>query len=296
MKKSFHFSMFILIIFVLWACSGNRQEEMVGTAAPESATKEFTSSSAAIENPEDSIHQFIRKAELKFKVKNVVNSTYDIETTTLKMGGFVTYTNLSSSISKVSHTAVSSDSTLETTEYVVSNSITVRVPNTKLDTTLMLISRNIEFLDYRIISADDVALKILANTLTQKRAKMGMSRINQNNNGNSAVDIITNLQSRADDAMIANLALNDQIQYSTIQLSIYQRESLKRELIANNQNIKVYEPGFGRKLWSSIKYGWHILEAFVVFIIKLWGIILFLIIVYIIYRQIRKNKKKVQAS
>ena len=114
---------------------------------------------------------------MKFKVKSVIKSTYDIENITNKLGGFVTYTNLSSIINNVTTIAVSADSSLETTYYTVTNSIILRVPNTKLDTTLKEISKNIDYLDFRIIKAEDVALQILSNNLTQKRSAKNEERL-----------------------------------------------------------------------------------------------------------------------
>ena len=115
--------------------------------------------------------------DIKFKVKNVPQSTYAIENTTAKFGGFVTYTNLQSDISEKTKTKISQDSTLETTKYNVENNITIRVPNTQLDTILKTISKQIDFLDFRVIKADDVSLQILANQLAQNRSTSQEKRV-----------------------------------------------------------------------------------------------------------------------
>ncbi len=125
---------------------GAGKDKMKEEAKSDSISKDFISSSAAIENKKDTAHKFIRTADLKFKVKSVIKSTYNIEEITSRQGGFVTYTNLTSSIDKITPTAVSADSSLETTQYTVTNSITLRVPNIKLDTTLKEISKNIDYL------------------------------------------------------------------------------------------------------------------------------------------------------
>src|SRR6478735_2437237 len=143
----------------------------------DSVSNTFISSSAAVANGKDSSRRFIRTAELKFKVKNVIRSTYDIENITNRKGGFVIFTNLTSNINYVTNKAVSADSSLETTYFTVTNFITLRVPNTKLDSTLKEISSNIDFLDYRIIKAEDVALQILSNNLTQKRSANNEERL-----------------------------------------------------------------------------------------------------------------------
>ena len=123
------------LLILTFSCSRQGREEAEKGTVADSISNTFISSSAAVENGKDSTRRFIRTAELKFKVKSVIKSTYDIEDITNRQGGFVTYTNLTSDINNVTTIAVSADSTLETTYYTVTNSIKIRVPNTKLDTT-----------------------------------------------------------------------------------------------------------------------------------------------------------------
>ena len=87
------------LVYLFFSCNSGHNKNMESTAATEGITaKAATSSSAAVENNKDSVHKFIRTADLKFKVKDVVQSTYTIENITNVHGGFVTYTNLSSTI------------------------------------------------------------------------------------------------------------------------------------------------------------------------------------------------------
>ncbi|NTW33021.1 MAG: DUF4349 domain-containing protein [Bacteroidetes bacterium] len=275
-------------------------EEILSDSISGASTYKAVSSSAAVEKGKDSTRKFIRTADLKFKVKNVIKSTYNIEDIAIKHGGFVTYTNLSSNIGNVRTSAVSADSSLETTYYTVINSITIRVPNVKLDTTLKDISKLIVFLDYRTIKANDVAFQILANNLTQKRIAGNQNRIvnaivnkrSRLNETAAAEDALLNKQEQADNAKISNLTLKDQIQFSTINLFLYQRESIVREVISNNKNIKAYEPGFGKSMLESLIFGWDIFAALILFIIRLWAIILFGIIAFFAIKILVKKSKK----
>jgi hypothetical protein len=288
------------IAFCLSACAPGNRESMDKNAIADSTSNAFISSTAAVENSKDTTHKFIRTADLKFKVKSVIKSTYTIEEIINRQGGFVTYTNLTSNIDNVTNTAVSADSSLETTYYTVSNSITLRVPNTRLDTTLKDISKNIDYLDYRIIKADDIALQILSNNLTQKRSAKNEQRLTDAidkhgkklNETTVAEEVLLSKQEQADNARVSNLSLLDQINFSTINLSIYQRQTIKRELISNDKNIEAYEPGFGSKIFDALKFGWDILAAFLVFLVKLWGLFLFGIIAYFIYRKFGHKLKK----
>lgn len=293
--RSLKFSLGILIVVLFSTCKSGNTESYDQMAAP--LLEEAISSSAAVENPRDTTHKFIRTAELKFKVKSVIKTTYNIEAITARHGGFVTYTNLTSNIDNVSVTAVSADSSLETTYFTVVNTMVIRVPNTRLDTTLKEIAKNIVYLDYRIIKADDVALQIKANSLTQKRAKKYEQRLEDaiDSRGKklkettSAEEILLNSQEQADAAAISNLSLADQINFSTININIYQRQSIQRELIPRNENIDEYKPAFGTKLLEAAAFGWNILEAFFVFIVRLWGLILFAVVAWFLFRRYWKK-------
>lgn len=270
---------------------------MAETAAEEEAP---ISSSAAVDTGKDSTRKFIRTAELKFKVKDVIKSTYAIEDITARQGGFVTYTNLTSTIDNINIATISPDSTLETTHYTIHNTMTVRVPVTRLDSTLKDIAKVIDYLDYRVIKADDVALQVLANTLTQKRVARNEQRLTQaiDNRGRkleettNAEELLLQKQEEADNAKIANLSLSDQIKFSTIAIEMYQRQGIKRELIVNEDNIKEYEPPFGTKLVNAVSYGWDLLKNIILFIVDMWGIVLIAGIAWGLIRWFKGRKRK----
>lgn len=290
------------LVMALWGCSANSDQrtQMASDEMVEAEPSNFVSSSAAVVSAKDTTRKFIRTADLRFKVKNVIQSTYDIEDITSKQGGFVTSTELTSRIDHTTTTSISADSTLESTYYTVTNSMTLRVPNTKLDTTLKEISRNIEFLNSRVIKAQDVALNILSNNLTQKRLDKNEGRLisaidnrgKKLNETANAEELLLSKQEEADHAKISNLSLADQINFSTINLIIYQRKAVKYELIPNNKNIDAYTPSFGNKLLESLKLGWNLLEGLLIFLIKCWGIFLFALIAYFLHKKYRGKFKK----
>jgi hypothetical protein len=247
----------------------------------------------------DTARKFIRTAEMQFRVKNVLQATYSIEEIAKQFDGFVTYTHLASTINKKTVTPVSVDSSLETLYYTVDNDITLRVPNTKLDTTLKTISLLIDYLDYRTIKAEDVALQMLTNKLAQDRANKSSKRIEGDIDEQGrklkkttvAEELLNQTREQADAAKIANLTLQDKIKFSTITLNIYQRQTIKRELIANDKNIDAYTPGFGTQLGHALKWGWHLLEEVIVFVVRLWGLVLLGLFAYLIYQVFLRNNK-----
>lgn len=291
----------LILVFALsttlFSCTPKAAEE----APAYDSVAVMVSSSAAVENKKDSTHKFIRTAELKFKVKSVIKSTYNIEDIAARIGGFVTYTNLTSDVFSTETKEISLDSSVIVTRFTVTNSIIIRVPNTKLDTTLKQISRNIVYLDYRTIKAEDVALQLLSNNLTIRRSDENEARLKNaiDNRGKkltettSAEELLLNKQEQADNARISNLSLKDQINFSTINLTIYQNDEVNYEKIAREKNSKQYEPSFGFRILDSLSYGWSIFENIIVFLVNLWGLVLLGVLVFLAYKlYVIKFKKK----
>ena len=280
----------LLCIFL--SCNKNQNSNKEIMQVSDSASNAFTSSSAAVEKNKDSTRKFIRTAEIKFKVKSVINSTYDIENICNDQGGFVTYTNLASTIENQTETPISADSTLETIHYAVTNSIILRVPNTKLDTTLKDIAKNIDYLDYRIIKADDVSLQMLDNKLTQSRAVKNETRLANDIASNtkklaetmSAEEVLFSKQEQADNAKINSLTMADQVSFSTVHLLIYQRQTIKRFVISNDKNITAYQPSFWNRLLDALQFGWSMILELFLFVSKLWALLLGGILLYWVYK------------
>lgn len=282
-----------LVLFaLLFSCKKSETEEV----ATDSSSINTVSSSAAVED-QKSDRKFIRTADIKFKVKNVPKSTYAIENATVKFGGFVTYTNLQSTVLEENETKISQDSTLETTRYRVENNITIRVPNTQLDTVIKTIARQIDFLDYRIIKADDVSIQMLANELSQTRNSNQGKRLEKaiDTKGTKLKTIVDAEEQLAlkkeqkDSEKISNLTLQDQVNFSTLTLQIYQRETVKNEVVLNEKNVNTYRPHIGIQIVDSLKTGWFILETLIAFAVQLWSLILIGIAGFFLYKKYAKK-------
>jgi hypothetical protein len=254
------------------------------------------SSSAAVVNQKDTMHQFVRTADLKFKVNDVIEATYTIERLIAKVNGFVTYTNLHSNVNEVLESPLENDSLLITTKFSIVNNLVIRVPNTELDTTLKSMAGLVQFMNYRVIKADDVALQLMMNRLSNLRNSNSANRLTQAvaaqrgklNEVNAVEESIYNRESAADAARIENLALQDKIAYSTVNIELYQNPGLKREIVFNDKNMGKYEPSLALKLLHSLTFGWHILEAILLFIIKFWPLAILAFIAFLAVKKFGK--------
>lgn len=230
-------------------------------------------------------------------MKNVAKSTYAIENIVAKNDGFVTFTDLKSTISEKSETKISQDSTLETTRFTVDNTITLRVPNTQLDTVLKSMVNQVAFLDSRSIKADDVALRLLSNKMAQKRLASHQKRLEKGidtkgkklNDITNAEDKVIGRETESNETVIQNLSLEDQVNYSTVRLYLYQRESVLQEIVANEKSINNYRPHIGLQIWDSLKTGWFMMETIIAFVVQLWALLLIAILGIFSYRKFLKK-------
>lgn len=262
------------------------------------------SSSAARVSALDSLHRFIRTADIRFRVRDVVSSTYAIENITLRFGGYVANTHLSSDNLGTYTTRISEDSSLETMHFQVTNQLVLRIPVANLDTTLKSLVPLIDFLDYRNVTTNDITLDLLANQLQQKRQSRYSSRMGNDidakgkhlDDVQNAEQSIRSSQEQSDNALLENLRLDDQVRYSTITLNIYQHEAFRQEVVKNEKTISAYEPGLGDKLANAAGNGWRGLRFLLVIIVTLWPLWLVAGVTWFFVRRLIRRKKKETAQ
>lgn len=255
-------------------------------------------SSAAVGLPEDGVRKFIKTADIKFRVQNVLNATYSIEDFTGQFGGFVTRTHLDSHTDRTSIVPISPDSSIESVYYTVTNSMTIRVPQKNLDSLLRSFTPLVAYLDHRHIDVEDVHLQILADELLQARVKNYQSRLKKTvdtkdgtiADKNQAEENILNRQEQADNSLIEKLTILDKIEYSTIQLNIYQRQCIKREVIFTGKEIAAYEPGFLSQMGKSFNTGLKAVQSLILFAMQFWFLFALGIFGAVVFRIVRGKK------
>ena len=288
----------VLLVALAYSCkNGESAEKSSSDYAAESVADSASVSSSAAKVKKGDTRKVIRTADLTLKVVDVAKSTYRIENVVDKFGGFVTFTDLKSTINDKSETRVSQDSILETTKYTVANDMTIRIPNKQLDTVLQSLRKEIDFLDSRKVSQEDVSLQLLANKMAQNRSENSENRIEKAidtkgkklNNVIDAEETLANKKEENDNKKIENLSLNDKVNFSTINLSLYQREVIKNQLYASEKSINKYRPNLGFQIWDGLKSGWFMLEGIIAFVAQLWSLILIGFLAWFGYKKFLKK-------
>jgi Domain of unknown function (DUF4349) len=241
---------------------------------------------------------FIKTANIMFRVNNVRIATEKIEDLVAKFGGYVKSSNLANRTENSSREKFGKDSLLISQQIVVENQMVLRIPNEKLDSLLRSMNFLINFLDYRIYNMDDVTFQLIKNLKDAGRLKKYDQRqtahIEQKDaklkETSHAEDNLLDKQRQSDNIQINNLELADQVHDCTITLHIYQKPIIIREMVENFNSYQGYQPAFFKRVWGSILFGWTILEEIIVFIFNLWGILLLVMVVWFVVRIFFKPK------
>ena len=288
---------------VLFSCGASKEE----MSNREESAKAFADSvSSVIQNipqaqqpiKHDSLRAFVRKADLYFKVKDVKTATFDIEKIVNQNNGYVTSSVLESNINYKNSIRISKDSVQDLTNYTVHNDIIMRIPNDKLDKTLSEIAGLIDYLDYRKIKADDVTRQFQFAKLAENRFVNHKKRVEKDidvrgKKLDQTMDAENDLlakQEMADDSKLNTMELAHDVSYSTVNISIYQKETTRKEVYAYSLPIEPYQPNFMQKLWTSVTDGANVFGNILLFFVKLWPIALLVIGIIALIKFILRQK------
>jgi hypothetical protein len=244
-----------------------------------------------------------KTAEMRFKVTKVDPTTAKIEALARRYGGYVVSSEMQSYPQKTTSVVQSADSVLVVTEFVVSNQLVIRVPFYNYDSVLTEISKLYTYLDYRRLKTEDVTPMFLRNKLKAESKAKYEKRINRasdatNNRLNDVVYAESQAAALADQAIenkVSNYELQDQIDYSTITMDIYQPADIHKEM-AGNLRMSDYTPSFGQKIWDGLLFGWNLLKYLVIAIVYMWSVILVAAGIYYLVRFLVKRASRRKAG
>lgn len=305
MKTSyFNFALKILIVSTLLiscqtrnAKTNNESNEIPAMTADSVMAEVIPDSPNFSKNEATKNKKFIRTAKSKFRVKDVKHTTQKINDLTNKYGAYVTNMSLKSEPISCETIQVSADSQAEISTFTVQNDLIIRVPNLQLDSLLRDIFKLVEYWDSCEIKADEVTLSLLHNSLKIKK----IESYSQRNKGNidykkgdisltnNAEESVLNLQNQADNYLIDQKNTEDQVNFSTINLQIYQATTTQKTMLVSPKSFKSYRPNILLRLFDSLQESWRVLEELLVFLMRFW---LLFVCVFLGYFLMKKYKKR----
>ncbi len=281
----------LAVLTAIIGCGQSQKEAIYSSenAEADSVSTGYVSSSAIEGKVADSTKKFIKTIDLKGRVKNVVKATYIIEDIVYEANGFVTYSELKNDNQYTNTEKLSADSELLITKYQPMNTFALKVPTSQLDTTLRAIALTLEHIDYRTITAKDVAMDMLENNLALRRNANAQQNL-KDNNSTAAQKAKLSAATSTDNAKLSNIKIADALKYSTINLIIYQKEITNLEVVTLPNNYESYKPSFFSRLWESLANGVYIVKEGIILLANLWLLPVLAFIIIFLIRFFNKNK------
>ncbi len=288
----------VALLCLLSACDGHIKKDSAEYIAADTSSYVYDPDTSKI--PEEPL--MVRQAEMKFKVKELQEASKKISAITTKCGGEIWNSNLQTEIQNTIRKKISSDSLLEVITYRQTNEMTIRVPSKNLDSLLIKLEPLSQLLNNKKITTENVSLDYLANELKAKNMARTKNRYeNKMDTRKSTLEeytaaeyFNTDMQNAVIDNQIANLAMMDRVNFSTVKLSIYQDAEAYKGIVAN-LNPDRFEPGFRSSALMAVHDGWSFILTSIIFLISIWPLYLFCIGTFLLIKHLEKlHSKKIK--
>ena len=221
--------------------------------------------------------KFIKTADVNMEVKNVYESTISIEKYLKKNGGFVTKSEMNSSVLSEENFPINDAEAKLVREFRQINDMEVRVPTVKLGEFLEFVNQSNLFLHTRNISAEDVSANIMMADLEEKRMKKTESNIQTIKNNSEKVNLADNNLSEQNNQKLATYNLSDNLKYSTVNLHLKEPSSrISSIAVTNTKNFdNQYRYNFFYDVKNAIIKGFYLTQEIIVGLFTIWPILLF---------------------
>lgn len=271
-------AVFFAVTISVIACKKSEISEYGSPEIADSAAVAVTSDSismAATQEVEGK--KFIKTADVNMEVKNVYESTISIEKYLKENGGFVTKSEMNSSVLSEENFPINDAEAKLVREFRQINDMEVRVPTVKLGDFLEFVNQSNLFLHTRNIIAEDVSANIMMADLEEKRMKKTESNIQTIKNNAEKVNLADNNLSEQNNQKLATYNLSDNLKYSTVNLHLKEPSSrISSIAVTNTKNFdNQYRYNFFYDVKNAIIKGFYLTQEIIVGLFTIWPILLF---------------------
>jgi hypothetical protein len=298
LKKTIIYATGLLILFA--ACGPSMEEFREKSAALSSKiSQEYKGLHSDTINGIS--YNFIRSADMKLQVKNVLSCSNLIENMTKKVGGYLTKSELNTEIISQSTVRSKKDSLLETRMFVTKNCLTIRVPASQFDTTIRQITDLGLFLDYRTQKADDVKTTLYSNSEQKKQYHNFSKKVAKKAEESNQLADVVNAQEAvlaknmlAEEKEMDSYNLYEQVNYSVIKVELYQPGQISNIMIAALPDVEPYEMPYSAQLGEALMGGLAILKKVLVFLTWCWGVVLPALLIFFLVKRFQNFRGRKQ--
>jgi hypothetical protein len=269
------------IFTFLISCQNNADEKQAVAALTDSTSLTGLTGDAV---------KLVKTASIHFKVNDVEQSARTVSRIAQQLGGMIYHQNLESIEGQRKELKVSSDSLMVITAYTPQADITARIPSQNLEAFMYSMADLGYYTNNSKMDIADKSLTYLENALKQKNRIEALSRPTP-----IKTKAVSTLQAIAlKDEVIAqginNRAIDADVDYSTVNLSLFQNPLVRKETIANYY-ISGYTLPFHKRWANAMREGWAYFLNFLLMVTHLWVFIVVALLFWISYRYWQQKRK-----
>ena len=263
--------MAIAMVVVLFGCNSEKKDEAADISILKSEVDQADSSSTA---------KIIKTADIRFRVKDAWKTKREISARIKQYGGTLVEAAVENRIQQQDKVKYSADSLSEITLYNTEGRITAKIPAENLDQFTDDIVAHADFVDQQSLLFDDQSIDYLANKAKARNRSEAVTSIGKNDvKEKNVISKTLELKDAYVDKQTSNFQIDSKVKSSTVTLSFYQGNTIKKIMIAND-NLGDYRPGFLKRLSLSLLNGWFILTEFLLILANIWTLIVLALVIY----------------
>ena len=263
--------MAIAMVIVLFGCNSEKKDEAADISILKSEVDKADSSSTA---------KIIKTTDIRFRVKDAWKTKREISARIKQYGGTLVEAAVENRIQQQDKVKYSADSLSEITLYNTEGRITAKIPAENLDQFTDDIVAHADFVDQQSLLFDDQSIDYLANKAKARNRSEAVTSIGKNDvKEKNVISKTLDLKDAYVDKQTSNFQIDSKVKSSTVTLSFYQGNTIKKIMIAND-NLGDYRPGFLKRLNLSLLNGWFILTEFLLILANIWTLIVLALVIY----------------
>jgi hypothetical protein len=246
---------------------------LLGACKGKHGPEEFVNYSSSADSVKAEESATVTTADMRFKVKNVQQTSEHITALTTSYHGLVMRNQLGSSELRSVDVRKGDDSVIRVTAFNTTADIKVKIPTDKLDDFMNEVGRMGIYVNNRQLDISDKSLDYLAARLKLQSRK---ELVSQQKRGKIIIKNPANVLLLKDDMVdqqIGNQQIDDQVKNSIITLSFYQSNTIYKETVVNDDPA-AYNLPFFKRLAGCFENGWTIFEELLLGLANLWALII----------------------
>ena len=274
------FCLAFLAYIILMSGCGNRYNDN------EKDSVALSDSTSVYGLPENEV-KLVKTASINIKVKNVDSSVRSISQIARQMGGMIFHLETNAEETGRNELKISPDSLLVYSYINPGAAITVRVPSGYLEEFMYAVTDIGYYTASNNLHIEDKSLLFMENILKNKNRIEVLSQPASKTKKASLEETI-----EIKDAVVRNdmnnRTIDADMNYSSVQLSLFQNALIKKEVMAN-YDLEAYRLPFNQRMGNAFSSGWQFFLDLMIALAHLWVLLPLSALIFTIYKLVFKK-------